>query len=199
MNVKLPVAVSAASAGNTRDDRIPPVAVQTRPVPAHAMHSRNPRRFTRSMWSSSSVLFDDDGPLHEIVQGTGVGVHTRDGETVGVLVIEIETSGLEGLRVRRHGVGLLVMVDPPDGGAGSDRELGGGVLRVPDLDRGGRAAPDTRSAGNEERKSHRPGNGHPPEPTAARTSRCLRGPWMIVHAPANVWRARTFRGFERNP
>src|SRR5215510_13643639 len=186
MNVKLPVAVSAASAGNTRDDRIPPVAVQTRPVPAHAMHSRNPRRFTRSMWSSSSVLFDDDGPLHEIAQGTGVGVHTRDGETVGVLVIEIETSGLEGLRVRRHGVGLLVMVDPPDGGTGSDRELGRRVLRVPDLDRGGRDAPDTCGARNEDGKSHPHRYGDPPEApqsATARTSRCSREPWMIVHAP----------------
>src|SRR5215471_5852893 len=185
MNVKLLVAVSAASAGNTREERTPPVAVQTSPVPAHAMHSRNPRRFTRSMWSSPSVLFDDDGPLHEIVQGTGVGVHARDGEGVGVLVIEIETSGLEGLRARRHGMGLLVMVDPPDSGTGSDRELGGGVLRVPDLDRGGRDAPDTCGAGNKERKSHHHRYGDPPErpESAARTLGCLRKPWMIVHAP----------------
>ena len=49
--LKLPAAGSAAAAGNTREDRMPPVAVQTTPVPTQAMHSKKPRRLMRSMVS----------------------------------------------------------------------------------------------------------------------------------------------------
>src|SRR5262249_41851851 len=45
---------SAAEAGlKARDDRTPPVTVQTRPVPAHAMHCRKPRRSTPSVPETS--------------------------------------------------------------------------------------------------------------------------------------------------
>ena len=41
---------------NTRDAGMPPLIVQTRPVPAHAMHFRNPRRSTPSPPALPSLL-----------------------------------------------------------------------------------------------------------------------------------------------
>src|SRR5262245_5164851 len=75
--LKLPWLGSAAVAVSTRDERIPPEAVQTTPVPTQAMHSRKPRRSMRSIVCPPPVLVDDDRALHERMQVAGVGVHTR--------------------------------------------------------------------------------------------------------------------------
>src|ERR1700693_989022 len=53
-NVKsaLLAALRLALLANARDAGMPPLMVQTRPVPAHAMHFRNPRRSTPSLLRS---------------------------------------------------------------------------------------------------------------------------------------------------
>ena len=55
-NEKLPAAAPARRATwpNARDEKTPPPAVQTSPVPAQAMHLRNPRRSTPSPAHSRS-------------------------------------------------------------------------------------------------------------------------------------------------
>ena len=56
-------AVRSALFANARDTGMPPLIVQTRPVPAHAMHFRNPRRSMPSslrsckFWSIRSRFF----------------------------------------------------------------------------------------------------------------------------------------------
>src|SRR5437899_1746220 len=61
--VKLPAAASAAEASViSRDDITPPAAAQTTPVPAQAIHWRNPRRSNRSMPSSSLLVASTSRP-----------------------------------------------------------------------------------------------------------------------------------------
>src|ERR1700691_4407034 len=63
----LPPLRSAALA-TARDDGMPPLIVQTSPVPAHAMHFRNPRRSMPSLlrscnfWSIRSLFWSVIGP-----------------------------------------------------------------------------------------------------------------------------------------
>src|SRR3989440_282329 len=48
-------ALRSAVLANARDIGMPPLMVQTNPVPAHAMHFRNPRRSTPSLLKSSNL------------------------------------------------------------------------------------------------------------------------------------------------
>src|SRR5881628_1270637 len=106
--LKLPGLASAAAAGEiTRDDSTPPVETQTSPVPAQAMHSRNPRR---SIWSMSASLYmvamngrehrrellhGHDG-LHVGVQRAKVLVAAGTGERLRERVLMAEASRTEG-------------------------------------------------------------------------------------------------------
>src|ERR1700692_2764065 len=52
-------ALRSAVLANARDTGMPPLMVQTRPVPAHAMHFRNPRRSMPSLLRFRNFLIDE--------------------------------------------------------------------------------------------------------------------------------------------
>src|SRR6516164_3567309 len=171
--LKLPSSAAASPTGKTRDAKTPPVAVQTTPVPTHAMHSRKPRRFMRSMWSSSARLVDDDGPLHERMQVTGVRIDARRRERVREALREVEPRGPEESLVGRDGMGLLIPIRPPDGCPGGDGEGGRDIGGVLDLHGGGRRGRHLGPDGEEHGDHDEPGGD---DATGVVTPRAAHGP-----------------------
>src|SRR5262249_26410074 len=149
---------------SARDERTPPATVQTSPVPAQVMHSRKPRRLRPSAecsWVSVAMsvspvplppasLHDDPGG-HVGVEGAVVGVGARGGESVRELLAMIQAGGGEAPIVRRHGMSVLVLVDPGHRRAHGDGQCRLAELELLDLEawgRGGRRRGRSRRRGS---------------------------------------------------
>src|SRR5262249_5618314 len=88
--------------------RMPPLTVQNRPVPAQAMHLRNPRRSMPSPAGSWGTRFsigksplgqgslDDDLAGHPGVEGAEILVGAGGREDVRKAVVGVEGAGVEG-------------------------------------------------------------------------------------------------------
>src|SRR5690242_14145637 len=140
-----PRAGSAAEAGlKARDERTPPVTVQTSPVPAQAMHCRNPRRSTPSppepsglsasraevessfMASSCRLVrvwsLHDDLAGHQGMERAEVLIDPGLRERIRIGLVGLQTRRPESLCRRDHGVDVLVAIQPGDGRAGRHGE-----------------------------------------------------------------------------
>src|SRR5215831_21042368 len=147
---------SAAVAGRrVRDRRTPPVAVQTSPVPAQAMHCRNPRRSTpsppdtaastpsstflsRSLMTRSSPdgtgSLHDDRAGHQRMQGAKVLIDARLRERVRIPLAGFQACRFEGLAGGDYGVHVFVAIQPAHGRPRWHRERRAAELVLGDLD-----------------------------------------------------------------
>src|SRR5690348_9587415 len=161
--LKVPASMSAAAAAETTRERArPPVIVHMTAAPVHAAHSRNPRRFIRSMSSSARLvvkgLAHDHGRLHLRVQRAEVGVAARRGEGLREAVLVAEPARGEGARRRGDRVRLLVVIGPRDTLADADGQLGRPVLEVLDVHRR-RPSGDPVGGGQQQREQRAGGQG----------------------------------------
>src|SRR5215510_10874143 len=146
---------TAAAGRRVRDRRTPPVAVQTSPVPAHAMHCRNPRRSTPSPRDTAASTFSsafltrslmmhsspegrgslhDDGAGHQGMQGAEVLIHAGLRERVRIPLAGFQARRFEDLVGGDHGVHVFVAVQPAHGRTRGHRERRADALVLCNLD-----------------------------------------------------------------
>src|SRR2546427_10410736 len=103
-----------------RDERTPPVAVQTSPVPTQAMHSRNPRRSIRSIcppWVRGAMLFDDHRSPHVGAKCAEVLIAAGSREGLRERLFVAEPGGRKGACRRVARARYLIVIRRPDGRA----------------------------------------------------------------------------------